>query len=256
MLRGFFGHSMCYNGRLYEADKGNNPAGGQAQTSGANAGAQGTSEGEGAEAKNTEPGKEGDPAGSATSGTQDGKQESTDGQPKTYTQAEIDAIVSKRLTDEKERETRAAQRDQRKKADDALVANKQFEELATARGQTITTLESENEQLRKDNAELRLGSVRATVAAKYKLPARLVDRIRGTTEAEMDADAKALAAEIGPPKAPATEGGAGTTAATATTNGNGSSDPPPPPAAAGQQNGQQQKQQPLYGWQSQTDVRW
>lgn len=256
MLRGFFGHSMCYNGRLYEADKGNNATGGQAQTSGANAGAQGTSEGEGAgNGQNTEPGAEGDPAGSGTSAAQDGKQESKDGQPKTqtFTQEQLDAIVEKRLKEKQERDQRAAERDQRKKQDDALVANKQFEELATARGKTIETLESENERLLRENTELRLGSTRATVAAKYKLPARLADRIRGTTEAEMEADAKALAAEIGPPKAPATEGGAGSTAATATATGAGSSDPPPPPAA-GQQNGQQQ--QPLYGWQSSTDVRW
>lgn len=254
MLLGFFGHDLCYN-RHEQANSGGatgGASGGNAQTSGAtNGSGQGTSEGEGAKAENTDAAGEGGAAAPDTSATQDGKQEGKDGQSKTQTltQEQIDAIVEKRLKEKEDRDKRAAERDSRKKQDDALVANKQFEELATARGKTIETLETENERLTRENAELKLGGTRAQIAAKYKLPARLAGRIQGTTEAEMDADAKALAADLAPPQAPNTEGGAGNR-----TPANGGATGTTTPPGNGQ--GQNQQGKPLYSFQQKTDVAW
>lgn len=251
-LIGFLGNDLCYN-RFEQANSGGatgGASGGQAQTSGANAGAQNTSEGEGAQAKKTEHGNEGEAQASGTSGAQDGKQEGAGGQSeaKPMTQAQIDEIVKARLAEEKQRETKAAERKQQKDKETELAAQQQWQPLAEARGTTIATLEGENETLRRENAELKLGSIRARVAAKYRLDETLAERLRGANEVEIDADAKLLASRIGPPKAPETEGGAGKS--TATDGGSGST-PPPPPAM----NGQQQAK-PVYGWQQPTDVRW
>lgn len=130
------------------------------------------------------------PAGAQSTDTSS----ATDGNPKTYTQADIDRIIKDRLEHERKRtETKL----ERERADAAAKAaadagdHKTLAEQAQAR-----VAELEAQIAARDAAALR-----AKVAAAHQLPADLADRLRGATEEELIADAKALAKLIPPPAA-------------------------------------------------------
>lgn len=99
-----------------------------------------------------------------------------------FSQADIDRIVKARLEDEKLRAKRTAD-------EAAAKARGEFEQLAEQRAQRVAELEAELQTAR-------LSGLRATVAAKHNLPAELASRLTGSTEAELDADAQALAALV------------------------------------------------------------
>lgn len=110
---------------------------------------------------------------------------------KTFTQAELDAILKDRLDrDRKARETQA-----QKERDDAeqkrLQEQGEFQKIA------------ENEKARADKAEaelqqVRFDALRAKVAVDHKLPPEWAARLIGEDEAALAEDAKALAKTLVP----------------------------------------------------------
>lgn len=71
--------------------------------------------------------------------------------------------------------------------------------LLEEQGDFKALYEAEKEKAEKAATELateRLASLKRTIGAKHNLPAKLIDRLTGTTEKEIDADAKALAEEL------------------------------------------------------------
>jgi hypothetical protein len=119
----------------------------------------------------------------------------------TLTQDALDRIIDERLN--RQRAQLQKRQDEEKQKAEALRLAEQgeFKALADQRAARILELETEL-STREQNA------IRATVAARHKLPEHWIPRIQGTTEAEMDADAAKLAQDMAPPRAPATESGA------------------------------------------------
>lgn len=110
---------------------------------------------------------------------------------KTFTQAELDAILKDRL--DRDRKAREAQ--SQKEKDDAeaerLRQQGEFQKIA------------ENEKARADKAEAelkqeRFNALRARVAADHKLPPEWATRLIGEDEAALAEDAKALAKTLVP----------------------------------------------------------
>ena len=121
---------------------------------------------------------------------------------KTFTQEELNAIVAERIKQAQRKATEAAEKAQ-------AEARGEFEKLYK---QTQAELEAE----RNERKALELQALRRQVADKVQLPAALVDRLRGDTEADIEADAKSLLAALPKPSAPninATGGNATGTAA-------------------------------------------
>jgi len=63
------------------------------------------------------------------------------------------------------------------------------------------------EEAEKQLAERDMRLLRAEAVNKHKLPASWIDRLKGTTAAELDADAAEVAKDLKPPAAPNAEGG-------------------------------------------------
>jgi hypothetical protein len=114
---------------------------------------------------------------------------------KTFTQTELDAIVTERL-----------QRAQRKAEEQTAKARTEAERKAQEEQgeykKLADSLKAELEQERTRAKALELAGLRRDVAARRNLPAGLVDRLRGETEQEIDADAEALLAALPKPQAP------------------------------------------------------
>lgn len=98
---------------------------------------------------------------------------------KTFSQADIDRIVKDRLKDEQERSRKKAEEEEAKRKGD-------FEKLLSER-------EKELETLRTEIAAERQAALRTKIAAEFKLPAKLADRLQGDDEAALRADAAELA---------------------------------------------------------------
>lgn len=181
----------------------------------------GSDKGEGTQTSDTE-GKTGTKTdGSTASG---GKIELTPEQ-----QAFVDRMVQQRLNEDR---AKRAEETKRKQAEE----QGQFKALY------------EQEQKKREEAEAKVAQAEraaliSRVAGKHHLPEEMHDRLRGETEAELEADAKKMAALL-KPKAPDTEAGK--------RNGAGLK----AGAGAASQGGQEQQQQRRYGFQGQHDVAW
>ena len=114
---------------------------------------------------------------------------------KTFTQAELDAIVTERL----QRAQRKAEEATKKAAADAEAKHLQQQgEYKTL----YEKLQAELEQERQRARTLEITGLRRDVAARKNLPAGLVDRLRGETQEEIEADADLLIANLPKPAAP------------------------------------------------------
>lgn len=114
-----------------------------------------------------------------------------------------------------------------------------FEKLAQDRQARIEELEHELKT--RDQAELK-----RKIAAEFKLPADLAERLIGDDEAALREDAKTLAKTVGTRKAPDTEGGTGSTST------NGASDRPIKPKAQSEESGTK----PTYTFEGKRKVAW
>jgi len=118
----------------------------------------------------------------------------------TLTQDALDRIIDERLNRQRAQFKKAQDEDKAKAEALRLAEQGEFKTLADQRAARIAELESELTTRETD-------ALRAKVAARHKLPEHWIGRIQGGTEADMDADAAALAKDMAPPRAPAAESG-------------------------------------------------
>lgn len=171
------------------------------------------------------------PPAPPTAATTPPERTTTPAEPTTFTEEDIKRLVGKAREEGKRV---ALEEVQRKRADDEAKAKGEWEKVATDR-------EAEIAQLKREKAELERRGLVAKVAARHRLPESLAGRLLGETEDEIEADAKAIAKELGARAAPETEAGAGTNGTSRKTG-----DRPAPKAATG----------PVYAWDGSPKVPW
>ena len=126
--------------------------------------------------------------------------EQSSGEQRTFTQADLDRIVTERLAKEKQRSEALAAK---AKADAERKAAEEQGEWKKLAEQYKS--EAVAEQAARKAAEIAI--LRRDVAAKLNVPALLADRLRGETPEDIEADAKLLLAGL--PKAGPPPGNAG-----------------------------------------------
>lgn len=146
--------------------------------------------------------KTADDAGQKPAGTEDKSTQETAEQI-AFTpaqQAHIDRVIEDRLA--RQRAQFKKQEDEQKAKAEALRLAEQgeFKMLADQRAARIAELEN-------DLKAREVNTLRATIAARHKLPEHWIVRLVGETEAEIDTDAARIAKDLAPPKAPNAEGG-------------------------------------------------
>lgn len=134
------------------------------------------------------------PTGDAT-GTNGGATQESAPVEKTFTQTDIDRIVTERLAKERTKSEAAVKRAQEEADRKAAEQQGQYEQLY------------KDAQAKLDAAEARakaleLAGLQRQVADKVGLPAALAERLRGDTLEDLEADAKAVLASIPKPAAP------------------------------------------------------
>lgn len=118
---------------------------------------------------------------------------------KTFTQAELDAVIKDRL-DRQQRAIDAKSAKDRADAEAAQLAEQgKYKELAE-------TAARERDSIRAQLADRDHADLQRAVAAEQKLPLEMATRLRGTTREELTADAKELAKLVAQPGAPAAPG--------------------------------------------------
>lgn len=128
---------------------------------------------------------------------------------RTFTQAELDAIITKRLADERERQQRRFA-EQYGDPDELIKARNRLAELEAAQLSEADKLRKQLEE--KDRAlqqqataakEAELAALRLEIGQQKSLPVNLAKRLVGTTREELEADAEAVLAELKPAAKPA-----------------------------------------------------
>lgn len=128
--------------------------------------------------------------------------ESLNSGDRTFTQADLDRIVTDRLAKERQRSEVATAR---AKADAERKAAEEQGEWKKLAEQYKT--EAEAERQRATAASLAV--TRRDIGARLNVPAALVDRLRGDTPEEIEADAKQLVAALPKPGTPTANAGSG-----------------------------------------------
>ena len=121
---------------------------------------------------------------------------------KVFTQAELERILSERLAKERTKGEAAAKKAQADAEAKALAEQGKYEEL-------YKKAQADLEAAQRQATEAQQALLRREVGAKYNLPLALVDRRRGDTPEELDADAQALLAALPKPAAPNINSGTG-----------------------------------------------
>jgi hypothetical protein len=123
---------------------------------------------------------------------------------KTFTQEELDRIVGERLG--RERQKYEGFDDLKAKAD-------QFDELQRAQQTDLERVTGERDTFKTTAEQSQAENLRLRVALEKSLPAELIDRLRGGTKEEMEADADQLLELVAARREePAFNGGARTAA--------------------------------------------
>jgi len=115
-------------------------------------------------------------------------------QEKTFTQAELDRVVSDRL--DRERKKYPDYNDLKTKAsqfDELQEENQSEMEKLTGK---VTSLADENKSTKAENLRLRVALSKGLTGDK----ADLADRLRGSTQEELEADADKLLSHLAPPE--------------------------------------------------------
>ena len=127
------------------------------------------------------------------------------GEMKLFTQADLDRIAQKVRAEEQSRQVRDADRIRQQAEQVRLAEQGEYKTLHEQAEARARELEGEVQTLRLEN-------LRASVAAKHKLPEDIGRLLQGDTKEQMDAHAVKLARHLAPPIAPDTEGGVRETA--------------------------------------------
>lgn len=158
---------------------------------------------------------------SITTETQDAQTTPTtgDNQPvaqaqteRTFTQADVDRIITERLAKERTKAesmaTKAREEAERKAAEE--------------QGKYQQLYEAAQKRIAEKDAELKaaqIASIKREVASRLNMPLALANRLQGEDEADIEADAKALLAALPKPAAPNINSGTGNGATPATASG-------------------------------------
>lgn len=121
----------------------------------------------------------------------------TDSTSKTFTQADLDRIVTERV--ERERSKNA----------DAVEKAKKFDELQEASKSDLEKVTGERDTLKTAAESAAAEALRLRVAVTKQLPAELIDRLRGSTKEELEADADELLKLVKPQGRTSFDGGKG-----------------------------------------------
>ena len=124
------------------------------------------------------------------------------GTPRTFTQADVDKMITDRLEQERRKATKAADAARAEAERKAAEEQGEFKRLYDQE-------KAQREQAENKARELELSAPPAAAAAKVGLPPALADRLRGETPDEMEADAKSVLAALPKPAAPNINNGAG-----------------------------------------------
>lgn len=131
---------------------------------------------------------------------------------RTFTQADVDRIITERLAKERGKAesmaTKAREEAERKAAEE----QGKYQELYEAAQKRIAETEA-----RLKASEI--ASIKREVAARLNMPAALANRLQGDDEASIEADAKALLAALPKPAAPNINSSTGNGATPATASG-------------------------------------
>jgi hypothetical protein len=120
----------------------------------------------------------------------------TQQQDKTFTQAELDRVVSDRLR--REREKFSDHDDLKAKASKlAEIEEQNKSEIEKANGKA-TVLTEEKQSLSDTNKSLEAENLRLRVALDKSVPSDLVDRLKGETKEELEADADSFLKRLAP----------------------------------------------------------
>ena len=114
---------------------------------------------------------------------------------RTFTQADVDRMIADRLDRERKHSETKAQKAREEGERKAAEEQGQYQKLYEAERAKATAAEQRAR-------ELELASLRRDAAAKFALPAKLAERLKGETPEELEADAKAIAADLPKPTAP------------------------------------------------------
>lgn len=140
--------------------------------------------------------------GGTETGTTTGAADGANGGERTFTQADLDRILTERLAKEKQRSEAASLRAradaERKAAEEAGEFKKLYEG-------TVAKLQ----EVEQRAASAALAVTRRDVAARLNVPAALADRLRGDTPEEIEADAKQLMASLPKSGTPPANAGSG-----------------------------------------------
>lgn len=101
---------------------------------------------------------------------------------KTFTEAEVEQLIKERLTREKSAEQKRLEAEKAKAEADALAKNAEWEKLAKQR-------EEELAKVKADLSAKELADKKRAIAEKIGLPLAFANRIQGTTDEELEADA-------------------------------------------------------------------
>lgn len=122
------------------------------------------------------------PSAPAPTSTETAKTETAE---RTYTAAELEQIVKERITRERAKAEKAAAEAAERAAAETAAKNGEWEKLAKQH-------ETELARLQAELKAREIAERKRAVAEKNGLPASLASRLVGETEAELEADAKAL----------------------------------------------------------------
>lgn len=125
---------------------------------------------------------------------------------RTFTQADVDRIITERLAKEKAKAESMAAKAREDAERKAAEEQGKFRELYEAAQQRIAETEA-----RLKAAEI--ASIKREVAARLNMPAKLAERLQGETAEDIEADAKDLMAALPKPAAPNINSGTGIGAA-------------------------------------------
>lgn len=139
------------------------------------------------------------PQDAAPTGAEPGNQTE---QARTFSQADIDRIVTERLAKEKAKSEAAVKRAQEEAEAKRLAEQGEFQKLYE---QAQARLQEAEERAKT----LQIEGIKRDVAQRLNLPAALIDRLRGEDEAAIEADAKQLIAALPKPAAPDINAGSG-----------------------------------------------
>ena len=124
------------------------------------------------------------------------------GEQRTFTQADLDRIVTERLAKEKQRSEAATAKARADAERKAAEEQGEWKKLAEQ-------YKSEAEAERQRATAASLAVTRRDIAAKLNVPVALADRLQGDTPEAIEADAKQLMAALPKPGTPSANAGSG-----------------------------------------------